>query len=223
MRLVAGPAGPGRTASISIEGGTRTMSHPMNRRQMLLATGAALLAPLPSARACAAEEKKVLFFTKSSGFQHSVITRKGDKLGHAEQILTEIGKEHGFEVVASKDGRLFDPDKIGQWDAFVFETTGDLTTPGTDKTAADVGGGQEGVPRRHPRRARASSACTAPPTPSATTARRGDDRPLHPDDRRRVHRPRRPAGVRDRRRRPRFPGVKAFGTGSSRSTTSGTP
>jgi type 1 glutamine amidotransferase len=48
--------------------------------------------------------------------------------------LTEIGKEQGFEVVASKDGRLFEPDQIGQWDAFVFETTGDLTTPGGDKT-----------------------------------------------------------------------------------------
>jgi uncharacterized protein len=48
-------------------------------------------------------------------------------------ILTELGKEHGFEVVASKDGTLFDPDQIGQWDAFAFETTGDLTTPGTHK------------------------------------------------------------------------------------------
>ena len=28
---------------------------------------------------------------------------------------------------------MFEPDQIGQWDAFVFETTGDLTTPGTDK------------------------------------------------------------------------------------------
>ncbi len=28
---------------------------------------------------------------------------------------------------------MFNPDAIGQWDAFVFETTGDLTTPGTDK------------------------------------------------------------------------------------------
>ena len=53
----------------------------------------------------------------------------------AERILTELGKEHGFEVVASKDGRMFDPDKIGQWDAFAFETTGDLTKAGTDKTA----------------------------------------------------------------------------------------
>ncbi len=80
------------------------------------------------------DPKKVLFFTKSSGFQHSVITRDGDKLSHAERILTDIGKEHGFEVVASKDGRLFEPDQIGQWDVFVFETTGDLNTPGTDKS-----------------------------------------------------------------------------------------
>ena len=106
----------------------------LNRRQMLLATGAALLGPAVASRVLAADDKgapkKVLFFTKSSGFQHSVITRKGDKLSLAERILTEIGKEHGFEVVASKDGRLFDPDKIGQWDAFAFETTGDLTDAG---------------------------------------------------------------------------------------------
>ncbi len=108
----------------------------MNRRQMLLASGAALLGP-SAVRALAAPRaratKKVLFFTKSSGFQHSVIARKGDSPALAERILTEIGEEHGFEVVASKDGRMFDPDKIGQWDAFAFETTGDLTKEGTDK------------------------------------------------------------------------------------------
>jgi len=108
----------------------------MNRRQWLLAGGAAWLGIEAAGRALArtqASTKKVLFFTKSSGFPHPVISRHGDELGHAERILTDIGKEHGFEVVASKDGRLFEPDTIGQWDAFVFETTGDLTTPGTDK------------------------------------------------------------------------------------------
>jgi uncharacterized protein len=104
---------------------------------MLFATGAALLGAPSFRRLFAADTKgspkKVLFFTKSSGFQHSVITRKVGKLGWAERILTEIGKEHGFEVVASKDGRLFNPDQIGEWDAFAFETTGDLTTPGTHK------------------------------------------------------------------------------------------
>src|SRR4051812_7861314 len=106
----------------------------LNRRQMLFATGAALLGAPSMRRALAADTqgspKKVLFFTKSSGFQHPVIARKDDKLSLAERILTEIGRDHGFEVVASKDGRLFDPDQIGQWDAFAFETTGDLTTPG---------------------------------------------------------------------------------------------
>jgi uncharacterized protein len=109
----------------------------LNRRQWLLAAGAGWLGAGSMNRLLAQPKgaaKKVLFFTKSSGFQHSVITRNGDKPAMAEQILTEIGKEHGFEVVASKDGRMFEPDTIGQWDAFVFQTTGDLTTPGTDKT-----------------------------------------------------------------------------------------
>ncbi len=109
----------------------------MNRRNLLLAAGAALIGPGALGRVLASPRratKKVLFFTKSSGFQHSVIARKGDAPALAERVLAEIGKEHGFEVVASKDGRMFEPDQIGQWDAFAFETTGDLTKPGTDKT-----------------------------------------------------------------------------------------
>lgn len=106
----------------------------MNRRQMLLAAGAALIGPAAWRRSWAAgPTKKVLFFTKSSGFQHSAIARQGDALGHAEKILRDLGGQHGFEVTCSKDGRMFDPDRIGQWDAFVFYTTGDLTKEGTDK------------------------------------------------------------------------------------------
>ncbi|GAC1466491.1 MAG: hypothetical protein NVSMB9_07110 [Isosphaeraceae bacterium] len=108
----------------------------LDRRQFLLAAGAAALGVGPLGRVLAAPKgssKKVLFFTKSSGFQHSVITRANGKLSLAERILTEIGKEHGFEVVASKDGSLFEPGKIDEWDAFAFETTGDLTTPGEHK------------------------------------------------------------------------------------------
>jgi type 1 glutamine amidotransferase len=122
----------------------------LNRRKMLFATGAALIGAPAMSRVLGAEKagsKRVLFYTKSSGFQHSVITRKDGKLGLAERILTEIGKEHGFEVVASKDGRMFDPDKIGQWDIFAFETTGDLTTlgqwggkPATDGTPMSADG-----------------------------------------------------------------------------------
>ncbi|RUL87788.1 ThuA domain-containing protein [Tautonia sociabilis] len=108
----------------------------LNRRRMLMASGAAALGASAFSRtllgAQDGDRKKVLFFTKSAGFQHSVITRAGDELAHAETILIEIGKEHGFDVTASKDGRLFQPDRLDEWDAFVFYTTGDLTQPGTD-------------------------------------------------------------------------------------------
>jgi type 1 glutamine amidotransferase len=117
------------------------MSSSLNRRELLLAGGALLLGQGVLGRALAAPKadgKKVLFYTKSSGFPHPVITRKADQLSHAEQILTDIGKEHGFEVVCSKDGRLFDPDKIGQWDAFVFETTGDLTKMGQNNDGQPI-------------------------------------------------------------------------------------
>ena len=58
------------------------MSLDLNRRQLLLAGAAAWLGTGAMAD-CAPQPKgatkKVLFFTKSSGFQHSVIARKGDK------------------------------------------------------------------------------------------------------------------------------------------------
>ena len=77
--------------------------------------------------------KKVLFFSKSSGFEHSAIKRKGDQPSFAEQILAELGPKHGFTFTFSKDGSLFTPEYLAQFDAFFFYTTGDLTTPGTDK------------------------------------------------------------------------------------------
>lgn len=83
----------------------------------------------------AAEDKtrKVLFFSKSSGYEHSVIKRNGDELSFAEKILAEVGPKHGIEFTFSKDGGLFTPDKIKQFDGFCFYTTGDLTKPGNDK------------------------------------------------------------------------------------------
>src|SRR4051794_33878799 len=115
----------------------RIMPRPMSRRDVLLAGSAAWLGAGALNRALGGSQKsakKVLFFTKSSGFPHSVVTRQGGRPALAERILTEAGKEHGFEVVVSKDGRLFEPDKIGEWDAFAFYTTGNLNNPGTDES-----------------------------------------------------------------------------------------
>lgn len=75
------------------------------------------------------QKPHILFFTKSSGFEHSVVRRKDGELSHAERVLTELGRKHGFEVTATKDGRVFDGD-LSKFDAFFFYTTGDLLRPG---------------------------------------------------------------------------------------------
>lgn len=108
----------------------------MNRRDMLLASGLAALGAthFPFAWSSAEgkrRQRKLLFFTKSASFEHSSIRREGDQLSHAERVLTELGKQHGFEVICTKDGRVFDSD-LEQYDAFMFYTTGDLTTAGKD-------------------------------------------------------------------------------------------
>src|SRR5438552_16131393 len=80
-----------------------------------------------------AENKKVLFLTKSSGFQHSVITRdknEPQKLAHAERLLTEFAGQSGFTVMVTKDADVFnDPETYKTYDVFAFYTTGDLTKP----------------------------------------------------------------------------------------------
>lgn len=110
----------------------------MNRREMILRTGAAALGlGLTGYTALGSNSssrtKKVLFFTKSSGYEHPVIKRNNGKPSFAENILAEIGPEHGIEFTFSKDGSLFNPDYLAQFDAYFFYTTGLLTEAGTDK------------------------------------------------------------------------------------------
>ena len=81
----------------------------MKRREMLLASGAAVLglSAFPFGWAAAAEKKKqkVLYFTRSADYEHPPVERKGNALSNSEKMLTDWGQEAGFEVVCSKDGR----------------------------------------------------------------------------------------------------------------------
>lgn len=81
----------------------------------------------------AAEPLNILFFSKSSGFEHSVISWKKGKPSHAETVLAEIGKKKSWTFEFSKDGSKFDADYLKQFDTVIFYTTGDLTKPGKDK------------------------------------------------------------------------------------------
>jgi type 1 glutamine amidotransferase len=72
-------------------------------------------------------------YTKSVFYEHDVVKRKNGQLSLAENIVTDLGKKHGFEVDATKDGRTFVNEDLDKYDAFVFETQGDLSKEGTDK------------------------------------------------------------------------------------------
>lgn len=128
-------------------------SEGMTRRQAMqtVALAAAAFAtgslPLGWVRAAEGKTKKVLFFTKSAGFQHDVIKRKNgpDELSFAEKILVDLGKKNGFEVTATKDGSVFTPEKLAEFDVIAFYTTGDLTTPGTDGTTPMPAAGKQAL------------------------------------------------------------------------------
>lgn len=79
-----------------------------------------------------AETKKILFFTKSSGFEHPVISWKKGQPSFAEKVLIDLGKKNGWEFTFSKDGSKFSKDYLAQFDAVFFYTTGDLCSQGKD-------------------------------------------------------------------------------------------
>jgi type 1 glutamine amidotransferase len=95
----------------------------------VLALGLAL--PMFSQGVLAAP-KKVLFFSKSQGFEHDMIKEHGGEMSAAAKILQELGEKNNIEFTFSKDGSLFTPENIAKYDAFCFYTTGDLTETGTD-------------------------------------------------------------------------------------------
>lgn len=109
----------------------------ITRRRVLELFGATSLLPAALCYGRAADDKmekerKILFFTKSSGFEHDPVKRTGAVSSLSEAILSAVGRKYGFEVVATKDGRVFDGD-LAQYDAFLFFTSGDLIEAGTDK------------------------------------------------------------------------------------------
>jgi type 1 glutamine amidotransferase len=109
----------------------------INRRNLLslAALTAASLALGPVSKTFAADEKKkILFFTRSAGFPHPVVTRKnGEEYAFAERTFRDFAGNE-YEVTISKDGTLFTPEKLAAFDAIAFYTTGDETQTGPDKT-----------------------------------------------------------------------------------------
>jgi len=109
------------------------MSHELTRRQFVEMGAVAGLSLAASTRVFAAGKKSVLVFTKSSGFEHDVVKLKDGKPSIMDNAITALGQQHRFDVTATKDGGTFDSPDFHKYAAVIFFTTGDLTTPGTDK------------------------------------------------------------------------------------------
>jgi type 1 glutamine amidotransferase len=122
------------------------MTSSVNRRQFLQATalaGAGLALPK---ELLAAKRKSVLIFTKSSGFEHQVIKVTDGRPSILEQGVKTLGEQHGFEITATKDGRVFDsPDFRKKYSAVLFFTTLDLTKTGTDGNPAMSPAGKQAL------------------------------------------------------------------------------
>lgn len=108
----------------------------INRRQMLV-RGSALalglgLSRWPFAIAQEPKRRKVLFFSKSSNFEHAVIKRKDGQPSYVEKILSELGPKNAIEFTYSKDGSLLTTDYLAKFDAYMFYTSGDLLSAGKD-------------------------------------------------------------------------------------------
>lgn len=92
-----------------------------------------------------AAPKKILFFTRSSGYQHSVITWKNGQPSFSEKVLLDLGKKNGWEFTFSKDGSKFSREYLAQFDAVFFFTSGDLCSEGTDKQPPMTAAGKQAL------------------------------------------------------------------------------
>jgi type 1 glutamine amidotransferase len=107
----------------------------MTVSRRLLVSCLVVLLPALLVPAVAAEQiapQKILFFSKSSEFEHSVIKRRNGQPSWAERALAKAGPARGFAFTFSKDGSLFTPEYLAQFDAFLFYTSGDLLAAGKD-------------------------------------------------------------------------------------------
>jgi type 1 glutamine amidotransferase len=105
----AGPVGSATPVTVTVA-----------RTSAVLNTPATATSRAEPADTGAPDPTRVLLFSKTAGFRH-------DSIGPATQAITQLGAEHGIEVVATEDAAVFSADGLAGFDAVVFlMTTGDV-------------------------------------------------------------------------------------------------
>jgi len=99
----------------------------------------ATVALLAAAFFCSAEnpasgKKKILFYSESFGFRHSVVNRPlSGEMAHAERVFKDIAEKAGYEVHFSQSFHdLRDKKQLDNYDAIMFYTSG---TPPINRNA----------------------------------------------------------------------------------------
>jgi type 1 glutamine amidotransferase len=89
---------------------------------------------------------RVLYFTKSSGYEHAVVKWPGGPgSSYSETVLTHLGQVNDISFVFSKDGSLFSPDYLAGFDVVMFYTSGDLCSVGDDGAPAMTAAGKRAL------------------------------------------------------------------------------
>ena len=88
---------------------------------------------------------RVLYFSKSAGWEHSVVKRVDGQPSYTENVLAQLGPRNGIEFTFSKDGSLFTPAYLAQFDVIMFYTSGDLCSVGTDGQPAMTPAGKQAL------------------------------------------------------------------------------
>lgn len=82
-----------------------------------------------------ADAQRVLFLSKSSGFEHSAIKAREDGGNHVADVLKALAEENGAaEFTSTKDASLINAENLTNYDVVIFYTSGDLTEAGGDKS-----------------------------------------------------------------------------------------
>ena len=115
----------------------------MNLISKLLA--AVFVALCLSLSGCAAAPLRVLYFSKSSGWEHSVVKWENGQPSYTEKVLAKLGPAQNIDFTFSKDGSKFSKEYLAQFDVILFYTSGDLLSVGTDGQPAMTPAGKQAL------------------------------------------------------------------------------
>lgn len=88
---------------------------------------------------------RVLYFTKSAGYEHDIVRHERGVPSHSERVLLRLGAANDIDFAFSKDGSLFSPAYFAGFDAVMFFTGGDISSVGDDGHPAVTPEGKEAL------------------------------------------------------------------------------